>query len=926
MYFKYGDGERMNKKIEKLLMNKQNHYIFPFLWLHGEPEETLREYMQAIYESNLRAVCVESRPHPDFCGEQWWRDMDIILDEARKRGMKVWILDDSHFPTGYANGGLAGKPDTLCRQSICCRIYEPQGERLHIGQDEILHPEPFVRTMAENYIMEKEPRQFEDDRLVALYAVNYDDKTEPDTENREIDLMPYLKDDELEWNIPKGVWKVYALHLSRNQGYHRSYINMMNRASCRILLDEVYEPHYRHYAEDFGTTIAGFFSDEPELGNGHMYEMDDAFGKPNDYPWSSELETELKNRLGSDYKKLLAFLWENNGDPELTAKVRYAYMDAVTRLVKEDFSEQIGAWCREHKVKYIGHLIEDDNHHTRTGSSLGHYFRGLAGQDMAGIDDIGGQVFPQGEEISYNHGTFQHRNGEFYHYILGKLGSSAAALEPLKKGDSMCEIFGNYGWKEGVRLEKYLADHFLVRGINHYVPHAFSAKEFPDPDCPPHFYAHGHNPQYRHFGSLMNYMNRVCELISGGRHSAPAAVIYHAEGDWTGEHMTMDAIGHVLADRQIEYDIVPQDVFADRTGFRTQIREGMLRINTQEYSAVIVPYMKYITRNLVQALLELTEHHIPVIFTEDCSKGYCDAEKTEKDGNAVSIRETEKNSLAELKKSAEVLRTAELPERLEAAGIPEIMLTPPDDRIRYIRYIHEDKTEVYLFVNEGTQVWRGNIRFLKTLCGENGDYKRQVYEYDAWENRTLQIQTKENDMFLEIEPLKSRIIVFDSTELSSDQNSDLNPDVQADGGSKQAVVLEKWNRSLCESIHYPSFEGEKEICLPDHLAEEEPEFSGFVRYQKEFEITEEGRYFIEITDAAEGVEVFLNEKSLGIQIVPTFWFDLTDGLKKGKNTLCIEVATTLERKMAVIPDRMGRTKQAEALSGITGKVVLWREK
>ena len=24
--------------------------------------------------------------------------------------------------------------------------------------------------------------------------------------------------------------------------------------------------------------------------------------------------------------------------------------------------------------------------------------------------------------------------------------------------------FGNYGWQEGVRLEKYLADHFLVRG------------------------------------------------------------------------------------------------------------------------------------------------------------------------------------------------------------------------------------------------------------------------------------------------------------------------------------------------------------------------------------------------------------------------------------------------------------------------------
>ena len=44
--------------------------------------------------------------------------MDVILDEARKRGMQVWILDDSHFPTGFANGAVKTAPDALCRQSI----------------------------------------------------------------------------------------------------------------------------------------------------------------------------------------------------------------------------------------------------------------------------------------------------------------------------------------------------------------------------------------------------------------------------------------------------------------------------------------------------------------------------------------------------------------------------------------------------------------------------------------------------------------------------------------------------------------------------------------------------------------------------------------------------------------------------------------
>jgi len=84
----------------------QNHMI-PFLWMHGEDEPRLREVIDAIDKSGIGALCVESRPHPDFVGEKWWRDMDIVLDECHKRNMGVWILDDEHFPTGYTAGRAA---------------------------------------------------------------------------------------------------------------------------------------------------------------------------------------------------------------------------------------------------------------------------------------------------------------------------------------------------------------------------------------------------------------------------------------------------------------------------------------------------------------------------------------------------------------------------------------------------------------------------------------------------------------------------------------------------------------------------------------------------------------------------------------------------------------------------------------------------
>lgn len=100
----------------------ENH-LLPFLWIHGEDEETYRKMITAIYNANIRAFCVEARPHKNFCKEQWWHDLDIILDEAQKRGMKVWILDDKHFPTGYANGKVEEAPLELRRQGLLHKCF-----------------------------------------------------------------------------------------------------------------------------------------------------------------------------------------------------------------------------------------------------------------------------------------------------------------------------------------------------------------------------------------------------------------------------------------------------------------------------------------------------------------------------------------------------------------------------------------------------------------------------------------------------------------------------------------------------------------------------------------------------------------------------------------------------------------------------------
>lgn len=78
--------------------------------------------------------------------------------------------------------------------------------------------------------------------------------------------------------------------------------------------------------------------------------------------------------------------------------------------------------------------------------------------------------------------------------------------------------------------------------------------------------------------------------------------------------------------------------------------------------------------------------------------------------------------------------------------------------------------------------------------------------------------------------------------------------------------------------------------------EEQPSFSGFVRYKSRFSLEQTERVVLEVTDAKEGMEVFVNGRSAGIQIVPPYRYDLTELAVEGENELIIEVATTLERQ------------------------------
>ena len=547
--------------------------IFPFLWHHGESNETILREIEKIYECGIRAFCVESRPHPDFCGERWWNDMGFILEEAKKRDMRVWLLDDKHYPSGYANGALA-KNEDLRQTNVMLNFMDVRG------------PLPCAKVLLAPHGKEKD--------LVGAFAFPSDGKNIDFYGGT--DLTEFAANDVLYWDVPKGHWRIFSVYTTKKCAQW-DFVDILNRKSTELMITEIYQPHYDRFSEYFGNTFAGFFSDEPRFGNGRAYDCGNCVRWAQSglgllgmaYPWSDEIIRELEVK---DMRVLIS-LWHDLEIPEC-ADFRIKYMNFLTDKFAENFSGMLGKWCAEHGVMYSGHIIEDEGAHAITCCSAGHYFKSTARQSIAGIDVVYNQIdLDFIDEPHANISRQSHINDVFSNFVLAKLASSAARLDREKDGRALCEIFGAFGWGESIAKMKKLVDFMLVRGINRFIPHAFNPK-VDDDDSPPYFYCGGINPQYDSFKTLSKYMLEMCELLSGGNADIRVAVLYDAEAIWSGyEYMPMEFVCKYLAERQVDFDIVP------RYEIKKASSDGILTENC-EYKLLIVPYGKYLDPALTE--------------------------------------------------------------------------------------------------------------------------------------------------------------------------------------------------------------------------------------------------------------------------------------------------------------------------------------
>lgn len=347
-----------------------------------------------------------------------------------------------------------------------------------------------------------------------------------------------------------------------------SYVDVMNPAAVRAFLRCTHEVYRKAVGSEFGKTIPGIFTDEPNYGGCTLPDREHARA----YPWTGRLAGVFRRRKGYDLLDRLVEI-SHRVDGRVFSQVRQDYRQVCTELFVEAYSRQIGAWCRRNRLELTGHVMAEsdlEGQADRVGACMPHY----EWFQRPGIDILSDKA-PE--------------------LLAAKQAVSVAAQLGRKR--VLSEIFGCTGWDATFAMYKHIGDWHQVLGINHFCPHLswYSMEGDAKRDYPASIFRQ--SPWWPDHRLLGDYAARLSLALTHGDPCREVCVIHPIESVW-GLHIKKQgwiASGHTemleqlcgrLLDQQFDFDFADESLLA-RYG-AVQARDACLAVGRMRYRAVVV--------------------------------------------------------------------------------------------------------------------------------------------------------------------------------------------------------------------------------------------------------------------------------------------------------------------------------------------------
>ncbi|HTR98400.1 MAG TPA: glycosyl hydrolase, partial [Bacteroidota bacterium] len=532
--------------------------ILPFWFWNGEMNEEEMAWQLGEYKSRgIPGLFIHGRfgLKVPYLSSEWFRKVRFAVAKGKELGLDVWVYDEMNWPSGTAERSVPREYPRLTQKYLELVALQVDGPLF-----------TFLEATDNRYV------NTGDSWPVAAFGC-----TEEEFQNgitHPIDLTQNLSFERvIPWEAPPGKWRLLYF-LQKEVPY---YIDALNPESTQRFIEFTHERYRKAVGTEFGTTVPGFYTDEPAM---HYYHV----GIDNwVIPWTTQMFRIFREKRGYDLRSWLPALYLPMG--EKTARVRYDFWRTLTEQYAESYYGQIRSWCEKNGVLFTGHLLFEEwiRMHARCEGNL---FRYLEKFHVIGVDHLYPKVGSAAEPAEH---------------VALKVASSAA--HQFGSTRLLCESMGGTYWDCTLERMKWIANWEYVLGVNLFNNHGYhySIEGERKRDWPPsQFY---HHTWWKRYGIFTDYMARASHILSGGRHVARVLVLYPINSVWANYVPQKRTPAGDLTERDFNYltdtllrlhydfDYVDEDVLAGAA-----LGKGKITIRDESYDVLVLPPVTHIKR------------------------------------------------------------------------------------------------------------------------------------------------------------------------------------------------------------------------------------------------------------------------------------------------------------------------------------------
>ncbi|MFH1226940.1 MAG: glycosyl hydrolase, partial [Planctomycetota bacterium] len=383
----------------------------------------------------------------EYLGKEWMDCIKAAVKQARKSGMNAWLYDEDRWPSGFAGGLVTQQSNKYKAKGLTVEIVK--GARKRDGAEMRV----FIARLNQH-------------KLISLRDASNDPVTRPARSEAVL---------------------VFRLEISAASNWYNksAYSDNLDPDTVKAFIDTTYEAYKNEVGAEFGRTIPGMFTDEPNIAGFIPNRKGIKW-----IPWTGIFVDFFRQRRGYNILDKIPYFFF---DGSQSLKIRHDYWKTIAELFAWSYSRQLGQWCQRNNILFTGHYLLEDNLFEQIaygGAVMPQYEY----QQLPGIDILSEQVT---ETLTVK--------------------QTASVAHQFGRRRLISELYGVTGWDFTFEGQKWVGDWQYALGVNLRCQHLalYTLRGCRKRDYPPSF--NYQNTWWKYNNLVDDYFARLSLILSRGK-------------------------------------------------------------------------------------------------------------------------------------------------------------------------------------------------------------------------------------------------------------------------------------------------------------------------------------------------------------------------------------------------------------------------